>query len=153
MKWASLIIGLILFIPSASAFAIIRDLQNIPIIGQIMADLFRVTPVIPLIIAIIGFVLIVNGFRTSPTKLTVKDAQQLGLVRNPVQRSKNIQRTNPIQRLARFIVNPQSRSQSNQRPISRQQRHSNQYLDILKPRLAKGEITIEQYEELKEKLN
>jgi hypothetical protein len=148
MKWASLIIGLILFIPSASAFAIIRDLQNIPIIGQIMADLFRVTPVIPLIIAII-----VNGFRTSPTKLTVKDAQQLGLVRNPVQRSKNIQRTNPIQRLARFIVNPQSRSQSNQRPISRQQRHSNQYLDILKPRLAKGEITIEQYEELKEKLN
>lgn len=90
MKWASLIVGLILFIPSATTFAIIKDIQNIPIIGQIMAGLFRVSPIIPLIIAIIGFVLIVNGFRTNPTKLTVKDAKELGLVRSSFQRGNSV---------------------------------------------------------------
>jgi hypothetical protein len=80
MRWGSLILGLILMIPSVLVYAIGSDIRrNIPIIGQVLSDIFEITPLVILGIAILGFILVINGFRPVPTKLTVEDVQRLGL--------------------------------------------------------------------------
>jgi len=68
MRWRSLILGLILMIPSALIHVMGMNVRNIPIIGQILADVFKNTPLVILGMGILGLILVINGFRPLPTK-------------------------------------------------------------------------------------